>query len=556
MSYPSSPSNGQTTTVNGITYVYDATRNLWTKQTAYVSLNAVGLASFDQSNNSYILANAAFAVANGITNKVNSSYNSSNTNAQLIVAAFDKANLAYMSSGATSSVSIIPQSFTGDGACTQFTLTHTPSSIDNLSVNYNGSILLKESYTLSGNVITFSQAPAVDAKFDVVLTDLFSVQSGVTVSGSQYNIQYYDGGNLGSNNSFRYIPANNTIIIGDIVSYGRNVLSDLYSTISTVTTLNNTVSGSGSINGSLTANNLIATSNVTTNAVYVLTDNSLKYNTTGALIGAVRNSNSIAQIYVGNKSSGITASSDLVAYANNGTEVSGFIDVGINNGSYSNSTYSSTGPFEGYLLLSNPTGFTTSGNLVVATDSTGVYNSIEFYPGKFNGVKGQANVTITTQTTSTATDNGTLIIRGGLGVTSNATIQNLSTNSLLSNGLTTMGITSEYVVANTTATGTRTYDCTKTSTFYESSIAANFTADFTNIPEIDGRAYNITVVMQQGATPYYINAVKINGTSIASIKWIAAVTPTVVANRLEMQTFGLMKVNNSWIVSSAVSSFG
>jgi len=33
MSFPTSPTNGQTTTVNGITYIYSATNNAWKRQT-------------------------------------------------------------------------------------------------------------------------------------------------------------------------------------------------------------------------------------------------------------------------------------------------------------------------------------------------------------------------------------------------------------------------------------------------------------------------------------------------------------------------------------------
>lgn len=33
MSFPTSPVNGATTTVNGITYIYNATNNAWKRQT-------------------------------------------------------------------------------------------------------------------------------------------------------------------------------------------------------------------------------------------------------------------------------------------------------------------------------------------------------------------------------------------------------------------------------------------------------------------------------------------------------------------------------------------
>ena len=57
--------------------------------------------------------------------------------------------------------------FTGDGTTTTYTLSTTPSGIDNLIVNYNGSFQLKNAYTLSGANITFTGTPNTGSTIEV-----------------------------------------------------------------------------------------------------------------------------------------------------------------------------------------------------------------------------------------------------------------------------------------------------------------------------------------------------------------------------------------------------
>lgn len=112
------------------------------------------------------------------------------------------------------------------------------------------------------------------------------------------------------------------------------------------------------------------------------------------LSGAMYDSNTAIESYIWNKSNGTFASGDFVAYSNNGSDSSGWLNFGINSSNYNQTSYSSTGPNEGYILMSAPSGSGTSGNLVFVTDSTGTYNSIEFYTGGFNKSKGSAAVAI------------------------------------------------------------------------------------------------------------------------------------------------------------------
>jgi len=144
---------------------------------------------------------------------------------------------------------------------------------------------------------------------------------------------------------------------------------------------------------------------------------------TNPLIGAIGSANNYVQAYIRNTDAGGSASADFVAYPDNGSDVSGWLDAGITSSTYNDPNYTVTGRNEGYLFMSAPNGAGSSGNLVFATDSTGTFNDMVFQTGGFTGAKhpifslrnGQgAYVDSTTMSSSNST--GSLITRGGIGV--------------------------------------------------------------------------------------------------------------------------------------------
>ena len=195
-----------------------------------------------------------------------------------------------------------------------------------------------------------------------------------------------------------------------------NAISITNTTISTSNTTGAlTVSGGLGVNGNVYSANIFATGDV----VAGIFDGPTLAGATNPIIAAIGNVNSYVQNYVVNYSNTVNASADWAAYPNNGNDTSGWIDMGITSNTYAQSGYNTTGRNEGYLLMSAPIGSGTSGNLVIATDSTGTYNSIEHYPGGFNSNKGNSVLTITTQTSSTSNTTGGVVVRNGLGVRGN-----------------------------------------------------------------------------------------------------------------------------------------
>jgi len=70
--------------------------------------------------------------------------------------------------GSSSNAAYTFDSFSGNGVQTDFTLSISPSA-NTVLVNYNGALQLSNAYTITGNVITMSEAPANGSNMEVVV---------------------------------------------------------------------------------------------------------------------------------------------------------------------------------------------------------------------------------------------------------------------------------------------------------------------------------------------------------------------------------------------------
>ena len=154
----------------------------------------------------------------------------------------------------------------------------------------------------------------------------------------------------------------------------------------------------------------------------------------GSLIGGATNpqiaasgsSTSYVQAYIHNDNAGSAASADLVAYPDNGTDASGWADVGCASSTFSDAAFSVTGPNEAYLFGSAPSGAGKTGNLVYATDSTGTANSHQWYVGGFN----QAKSAYKMQLGSTGLDLKTSLLLNGSAGTSGYVLTSAGAGSI------------------------------------------------------------------------------------------------------------------------------
>jgi hypothetical protein len=73
---------------------------------------------------------------------------------------------------------------------------------------------------------------------------------------------------------------------------------------------------------------------------------------TDVALGIQGSSTSFVQTALVNTGAGAGSSADFIAYTSNGTNESGWIDMGITNGSFNDPTFSLTGPGDGYVFMS------------------------------------------------------------------------------------------------------------------------------------------------------------------------------------------------------------
>ena len=83
------------------------------------------------------------------------------------------------------SASVVKNDFTGDGVTVAFVLSASPSTVLATNIFINGVYQEKDSYTLSGNTITFSIAPPLSSSIEILTNE-----TGVINSGNANDISY------------------------------------------------------------------------------------------------------------------------------------------------------------------------------------------------------------------------------------------------------------------------------------------------------------------------------------------------------------------------------
>ena len=152
---------------------------------------------------------------------------------------------------------------------------------------------------------------------------------------------------------------------------------------------------------------------------------------TDAVIIAAGDSEGYVQNSLVNLGEGSSSSADYIAYALEGDNMHGWVDMGITNASFNDPTYGVTGPHDGYIFMSAPENTTGKGNLVIATDNTGTDNKIVFAAGGLGTGNEQMvitpnqNVHIEIETPSTSATTGAFTVVGGVGITGDMSFDGL-----------------------------------------------------------------------------------------------------------------------------------
>jgi len=101
-------------------------------------------------------------------------------------------------------------------------------------------------------------------------------------------------------------------------------------------------------------------------------------------LSVVGSGNTYLQINIQNRATGTTATADLVITANNGTDTTNYINLGINNSGYNDPTFSNGTGLDGYLFING-------GNLDIGTQTSNT--AIEFHAGGTTAANTIARIT-------------------------------------------------------------------------------------------------------------------------------------------------------------------
>jgi hypothetical protein len=175
---------------------------------------------------------------------------------------------------------------------------------------------------------------------------------------------------------------------------------------------------SGVLDGSFTA---------TINKIYVGTD-SQDFEINGGLQAPVAvfvsNEDGYSQIAFQNEGTTAAASTDFIAYADNGVDSSGYIDMGITSSVFSDPAYTITGPGDGYIFMVAPAQITKSITAKVLTSNVATLTTSTAHgfrvgmPVVITGVDGIFNGTYTITALPTITTFSYAKTNGNVGATS------------------------------------------------------------------------------------------------------------------------------------------
>ena len=106
----------------------------------------------------------------------------------------------------------------------------------------------------------------------------------------------------------------------------------------------------------------------------------------------------------------------------------------------------------------------------------------------------------------------------------------------------------------TGSTGVVAHDCDNGHVFYHTGASGDITANFTNLGLTAEYGTNLTVIINQGATPYEVTAVQIGGAA-QTINWQGGSAPTGNANGIDSFSFTILNDGGTYVVLGQMVDF-
>ena len=195
MAFPTSPTNGQTASVNGITYTYSNTYGTWTRlRTDANVITSLANAAFSTANSASLYANGAFVAANTADTKATSA--GLYANAAFAAAnaggggggsdtwAREQANAAFVTANSASTYANTPYISSGTSNVSMTT------SGGNIYMNVGGVNMVNISTTWA-NVTGNIAATSIYATSNIISANIRTTGSSGNISGANYITSNY-----------------------------------------------------------------------------------------------------------------------------------------------------------------------------------------------------------------------------------------------------------------------------------------------------------------------------------------------------------------------------
>jgi hypothetical protein len=241
-------------------------------------------------------------------------------------------------------------------------------------------------------------------------------------------------------------------------------------------------------------------------------------------LSIVGSGNNYLQLNIQNRGTGTDASADLVITANNGTDNSNFINLGINNSGYSNASYTNGSGLDGYLFING-------GSLDIGTQTPNT--SIEFHAGGTTASKVIARIT----------ESGLNLVSGNLTVNNTGVLLNGQNSFTIFMQVTNSNPANDAIsYFNNLPGGPSSIASNKMFQIGERCVARKaswnqYLDTFTGIPNQNATGYFINVSTQStGVISTIINA---NTFGNSGFSYIGPITPNVTVNETDYVVCGL-----------------
>lgn len=235
MAFPTSPTNGQLTINNGITYTYDSTTSSWTRVQQSFPSFSVNVDTFisDGVTINYVLGitpSAKEVVSVNIDGVLQqkSAYNISTnvitlTGTPVLGAIIEVKTIN--ASSATVITGLVYDTFTGDGSTVNYTLSTTPTTKYFTLVTVGGVVQNKTNYSVNANILTFTTAPLNTTPIEIITFGPAVTSTSVMAAGSDNQIQFNTGNALAASSNLTFNNSTNTLNATKITANGAPVFT-------------------------------------------------------------------------------------------------------------------------------------------------------------------------------------------------------------------------------------------------------------------------------------------------------------------------------------------